>query len=230
MHRRLDRALPGVFISLEGCDGSGKSTQIARLSRRLELAGLKPLVTREPGGTEFGERIRQLLLDPGSPDRSILSETLLYAAARCEFVSKVVKPALAEGRIVITERYADSTWVYQGYAGGVPLPTIETINKIATGGLETDLTVVLDIGEASVIHRRLTSKRKDKIESRSDAYHERVRQGYRELAQRFPNRVVRVDGGMEVSRVEAAIWKEVVNILSEKGYDLTNEKQGRESL
>lgn len=91
----------------------------------------KPLVTREPGGTPFGERVRQLLLDPGSPDRSILSETFLYAAARAEFVSKIVRPALAQGRIVITERYVDSTWVYQGYAGGVSVSNIESINTIA---------------------------------------------------------------------------------------------------
>ncbi len=230
MPRSVGTALPGVFISLEGCDGSGKSTQISRMARRLESAGLSPVITREPGGTAFGERIRQLLLDPESPDRSILSETLLYAAARCEFVSKIVKPALAQGRIVITERYAGSTWVYQGYAGGVPLSTIETINAIATGGLETDLTLVLDVCEPSVIGERLASKRKDKIESRSEEYHQKVREGYRELAKRFPHRVACIDGGLDVDAVEATIWQEVVNILSKKGYDLTNGKRGRESL
>ncbi|HHT84592.1 MAG: dTMP kinase [Bacillota bacterium] len=230
MPRSIERALPGVFISLEGCDGSGKSTQLSRLSRKLGTAGLNPLVTREPGGTPFGERIRQLLLDPDSPDRSILSETLLYAAARCEFVSKIVRPALVQGRVVITERYADSTWVYQGYAGGVPLSTIETLNAIATGGLEPDLTLVLDIGRQEVVDERLASKRKDKIESRSDEYHQKVREGYRELAKRFPHRVVCIDGGLDVCVVEAMIWKEVVNILSKKGYDFTDEKRGRESL
>ncbi|NLC15891.1 MAG: dTMP kinase [Firmicutes bacterium] len=226
----MGTGFPGVFISLEGCDGSGKSTQMARLSRRLESLGLSPVITREPGGTPFGERIRQLLLDPDSPDRSILSETLLYAAARCEFVSKIVRPALAEGRIVITERYADSTWVYQGYAGGVPLSTIETLNAIATGGLEPDLTLVLDIGEERVVNERLATKRKDKIERRSGEYHQKVREGYRQLARRYPHRVAYVDGGLDVHSVEAIIWQEVVNILSKKGYDLTDEKRGRESL
>ncbi len=230
MRTAVDKPLPGVFISLEGCDGSGKSTQISRISSRLDSAGLNPLVTREPGGTPFGERVRQLLLDPGSPDRSILSETFLYAAARAEFVSKIVRPALAQGRIVITERYVDSTWVYQGYAGGVSVSNIESINTIATGGMETDLTIILDISDSTVINERLALKQKDKIESRSGKYHQKVREGYRVLAKRFPHRVICIDAGLDVSAVESLIWKEVVNILSKKGYDLTNEKHGRESL
>lgn len=230
MCRVVDNTLPGVFISLEGCDGSGKSTQIARVSRKLESSGLNPLVTREPGGTPFGERVRELLLDPGSPDRTVLSEMFLYGAARSEFVAKIVRPALLQGRIVITERYIDSTWVYQGYAGGVSLSSIESINSIATGGLEPDLTLVLDINDSQVIQERFACKQKDKIESRSQKYHKKVREGYRVLAKRFPHRIINIDASLGVSEVESRVWKEVINILSKKGYDLIEEENGRESL
>jgi len=230
LRRVVDNTLPGVFISLEGCDGSGKSTQIARVSKRLESMGLNPLVTREPGGTPFGERVRNLLLDPASPDRTALSEMFLYAAARSEFVSKIVRPALLEGRIVITERYIDSTWVYQGYAGGVSLSSIESINAVATDGLEPDLTLVLDISDSQIIQERFACKQKDKIESRSEKYHQKVREGYRMLAKRFSHRIVNIDAGLDVFQVERLVWKEVVNILSKKGYDLIEEEFGRESL
>ena len=217
MRTTLTQARPGVFISFEGCDGSGKSTQISRIAHKLESTGMKFLVTREPGGTPLGERIRQLLLDPQSPDRSLLSETFLYAAARAEFVSRVVRPALAKGLIVITERYTDSTWVYQGYAGGISFPSIENINTIATGGLETDLTLILDIDDSSIIDKRLALRQKDKIESRSGEYHERVREGYKELARRFPDRTVCVNAALDVCATESAIWKEITRVLAEKG-------------
>lgn len=216
----ITNANNGVFISLEGCDGSGKSTQIARLADRLESMGLNPLVTREPGGTPFGERVRELLLDVNSPDRTILSELFLYAAARSEFVSKIVRPALAQGRIVITERYIDSTWVYQGYAGGISPSYIESINTIATGGLEPDLTLILDIDNPLVLKERFACKVKDKIESRSEEYHRKVREGYRELARRFPHRAIVIDASSDASQVESRVWKEIVSILSRKGYDL----------
>lgn len=226
----MTSANTGVFISLEGCDGSGKSTQIARVAGRLESMGLNPLITREPGGTPFGERVRELLLDVQSPDRAILSELFLYAAARSEFVSKIVRPALAQGRIIIAERYIDSTWVYQGYAGGISLSSIESINNIATGGLEPDLTLILDIDNPLVLQERFAFKVKDKIESRSEEYHQKVRQGYRELAKRFSHRTVTIDASSDVCQVEASVWREIVNILSKKGYDLVKEGHGRESL
>lgn len=213
---------PGVFISFEGCDCSGKSTQIARLVNRLEGRGLDIVVTREPGGTPFGEKVRDLLLAVESPDRTILSEVFLYAAARAELVTEVIQPALDRGCVVITERYSDSTWVYQGYAGGVSLSSIEQVNDIATGGLEPDLTLIFDITAPLIIEKRFEGKKKDKIESRSEDYHQKVREGYRELAKRFPHRAVIIDAGADVLEVESQVWKEVSNILSKKGYDLNS--------
>ena len=210
----------GVFITFEGCDCSGKSTQIASLVRKLESMGKDPVVTREPGGTPFGEMIRDLLLSLESPDRGILSEVFLYAAARAELVAKVIRPALDRGRIVISERYADSTWVYQGYAGGVSLSAIENINAIATGGLEPDLTIIFDISGPMVLEERFEGKTRDKIESRSEEYHEKVREGYRVLAQRFPDRTVVIDASKDVGEVENQVLKEVIDVLVRKGYDL----------
>ncbi len=230
MQTTLSQSLPGLFISFEGCDGSGKSTQIVKLTKRLKSIGLNPLVTREPGGTDFGEIIRQLLLDPASPDRTILSELLLYAAARSEFVSKIVKPALEQGHIVITERYTDSTWVYQGYAGGVSFSDIENINAIATDGLTTDLTLLLDIKDSSVVTKRLASKQRDKIESRSEKYHNMVREGYRTLATRFPHRIKRIDASLDMHAVESLVWKEIVRILAGKEYRSIGKNKRGEGL
>ena len=218
MHEGMNQG-PGVFISFEGCDGSGKSTQIARLADKLESLGMRPLVTREPGGTPFGEKVRDLLLGLESPNRTILSELFLYAAARSEFVAKVVRPALSLGRIVLTERYTDSTLVYQGYAGGVSLQTIEMINAVATGDLEPDLTLVFDINNPHILEERFARKVKDKIESRSGEYHEKVREGYRELARRFSHRIVVIDACQCLSKVESAVWEQMVGTLAKKGYD-----------
>jgi len=210
----------GVFITFEGCDCSGKSTQIVHLVRKLEGMGQDLVVTREPGGTPFGEKIRDLLLNLESPDRDILSEVFLYAAARAEIVAKVIRPALEQGRIVISERYADSTWVYQGYAGGVSLSVIENINTIATGGLEPDLTLIFDINGPLVLKERFEGKTKDKIESRSEEYHQKVREGYRVLAERFPHRTVMIDADADIWEVQNRVWKEVSDVLARKGYDL----------
>jgi dTMP kinase len=210
----------GVFITFEGCDCSGKSTQIVHLVRKLEGMGQDLVVTREPGGTPFGEKIRDLLLNLESPDRDILSEVFLYAAARAEIVAKVIRPALEQGRIVISERYADSTWVYQGYAGGVSLSVIENINTIATGGLEPDLTLIFDINGPLVLKERFEGKTKDKIESRSEEYHQKVREGYRVLAERFPHRTVIIDADADICEVQNRVWKEVSDVLARKGYDL----------
>ena len=135
----------GLLITFEGCDGSGKSTQIKLLTQRLEAAGIEMVITREPGGTAFGEAVRALLLNPKGPDRLLLSELFLYMSARAEIVGRVIKPSLSAGKVVITERYIDSTWVYQGFAGGIPTGTIETVNKIATEGIMPDVTFLLDI-------------------------------------------------------------------------------------
>ena len=177
-------------MTFEGCDGTGKSTQIALLVRRLTELGYRVYSTREPGGTPVGEAIRSLLLDTHGPERTALAEAFLYAASRAELVYKVLLPALNSNQFVVVERFTDSTLVYQGIAGGVPLEKIEEINRLATGGLSPDLTILLDVDDLSEIDRRIRSGRtKDKIESRGQAFHASVRDGYRMLAQKYPERI-----------------------------------------
>jgi dTMP kinase len=205
----------GVFITFEGCDGSGKSTQMKLIRERLEDAGIDVLVTREPGGTEFGELVRRVLLDSSGPDRTSLAELFLYAASRAEIVHKVIMPALERGQVVLTERFADSTTVYQGYAGGIPVEDVETINNVATCGLVPDLTFVLDVNDPQVFHDRLAPKSKDKIEMRDDRYHAKVREGYRQLARNHPERVRLIDATLPpqdvLAIVEDTVWKVLRN-------------------
>lgn len=207
----------GVFITFEGCDGSGKSTQIRALESNLRERGLDPIITREPGGTTFGEVIRNILLDKNGPDRTALSELFLYASSRSELVAKVIKPALEGGRIVISERFSDSSLVYQGFAGGVSIKYIETINAIATSGIVPDLTFVLDIEDENLFRQRVGSRQKDKIESRSWQYHSKVRQGYRKLTDLFPERIKIIDASQPVQRVQTSVWSSVEQLLVRRG-------------
>lgn len=177
-------------MTFEGCDGTGKSTQIRLLTRKLGDLGYRVLATREPGGTPVGEAIRSLLLDAGGPDRTALTEALLYAASRAELVQRVLVPALRENHFVIVERFIDSTVVYQGMAGGIPVERVEEINRIATDSLMPDLTILLDVDDlAELDHRIRLQRAKDKIESRGQVFQERVRDGYRQLARMWPDRI-----------------------------------------
>jgi dTMP kinase len=208
--------LRGVFITFEGCEGSGKTTQLNAVFRALQASGLDILVTREPGGTPFGEMVREVLLDPSGPDRGILAETLLYSASRAELVRAVILPALQEGKVVLADRFADSTIVYQGYAGGISTTDIENINRIATGDLVADLTLVFDIDDPAVFRERLAPKDRDRIELRDDEYHARVRQGYRDLARRFPGRIKLVDGTLPRDQVERIVLAEVTAVVRQR--------------
>ncbi|MGI6642935.1 MAG: dTMP kinase [Bacillota bacterium] len=206
----------GIFITFEGCDGSGKSTQMKRLHTRLLQLGIDVVLTREPGGTPTGELIRDLLLDPNGPDRTALTETFLYAASRAELAKRILQPALEDGKVVLLERYVDSTLVYQGMAGGIPIRDIEHINRIATYGLIPDLTLVFDIVDPHVLHQRMAPKKKDRIESRDEAYHARVREGYRVLSERYPERIRLIDGELPQNEVEEIVFREVWSILERR--------------
>ena len=191
------------------------------LHRRLVGLGLDVTVSREPGGTPVGELVRKLLLNPDGPDRKALTETLLYAASRAELVAEVILPALYRGHVVLVERYTDSTLVYQGMAGGIPTRDIENINKIATQGLIPDLTLVFDVVDSRVLHQRLAPKNKDKIELRDEPYHERVREGYRLLHLRCPERIKLVDGGLPETEVADMVFKEVWPALARRQRGVT---------
>jgi dTMP kinase len=184
----------GAFITFEGGEGSGKSTQIARLAERLEAAGVAYCVLREPGGTTVGELVRDLLLDPKHTGLDDTTELLLYEACRAELVSDVIEPALEAGEVVICDRFYDSTTAYQGFGRGLPLEQIAELNAIATGGLVPDRTIVLDV-EPKVGIRRATRKGTDRLESEGLAFHERVRDGFLAVAEQEPGRVRVIDAG-----------------------------------
>lgn len=190
----------GAFIVLEGPDKSGKSTQATLLAKALRRRGRTVVHTREPGGTRFAESVRRLVLSP-SYRVAPLAELLLYEAARAQHVSEKVAPALKEGKMVLCERYTMATLAYQGYGRGLPLPLIRTLNRIATGGLEPDLTVLLDVPEAAFASR--PRRGTDRLELESAAFRRRVRNGYRRLARGA--RAALVDGTRSVEAVHAEL-------------------------
>ena len=179
-----------MFVSFEGLDGSGKSTQLRLLAERLTAAGRDVVVTREPGGTELGERIRELVLHGGHV--APWAEAALYAASRAQHVEEVIRPALERGASVICDRYVDSSVAYQGVARGLGLDRIRDLNLAAVGGLEPDRTSLLLLDPAE-IPSRLPGQH-DRLERENRAFHARADEGYRELARRFPRRIVILDG------------------------------------
>ena len=200
----------GVFITLEGPDGAGKSTHARLLAGWLRRQGRRVLLTREPGGTAVGMKLRRLLLDskPGSIDP--LVELFLYEASRAVLVREVIRPALKKGRVVLLDRFQDSTWVYQGWAGGMNLKLVETLGRTATGGLQPDRTILLDVPTRRGLAR---VKRPNRMEAKPVFFHERVRLGYHALARREKRRirVVRVD--RPVAQVQAEIRKALADVL-----------------
>jgi dTMP kinase len=201
-----------LFITFEGGDGTGKSTQARLLKERLETSGRAAVLTREPGGTPFAEQVRSLLVDPQTAPHSALSETLLFYAARADHLEKVIRPALAEGRIVVCDRFSDSTRVYQGAAGGVPASTLEALDRLIVGETRPDLTLVLDLpveeGLARARQRREQAKTvvADAYEKRPGVFHERLRKGFLAIAAAEPERCIVIDAGEGLEAVAARIW------------------------
>lgn len=201
-----------VFISFEGVDGSGKSTQIRLLLQHLDAQGVPYVFTREPGGTPIAEQIRRILLDPDNRGMSVITEALLFAASRSEHVARTIRPALEAGKVVICDRYVDSSLVYQGVAGGLPLEFLTQINEMATGALRPHRTIVLDLAPEAALARR-ESGETDRIERKSLAYHQLVREGYLELARAEPRRVKVVDASRSVDEVQNEIRRLVEEVL-----------------
>ncbi|HET8645867.1 MAG TPA: dTMP kinase [Vicinamibacteria bacterium] len=195
-----------AFLTFEGIEGCGKSTQAQRLCARLSR---DPLLTCEPGGTALGRSIRELLLEPARGAMSPVSEALLYLADRAQHVAEVIRPALENGRTVVSDRYVDSTLAYQGYGRGLPMDLLLAVAELATGGLRPDLTLFLDVPVELGLQRVGKRGRHDRLESERIEFHERVRRGYLELIEREPRRWTLVDGqGTEdevAARVDAAV-------------------------
>ncbi len=208
-----------MFITFEGGEGGGKTTQIRLLKDRLEQTGREVVLTREPGGTPEAEKIRSLIVDRAGGNWSPTAETLLLFAARAMHVRDLIEPALASGKTVLCDRFTDSTRAYQGYAGGTPLALIETIKQASIGALEPTRTVILDIPAAEGLNRstrRLAhaSSTEDRFEGRELAFHETLRQGYLAIARAHPERCIVIDATQPVDTVAEAIWQALNKVAS----------------
>jgi dTMP kinase len=215
--------MAGGFITFEGGEGAGKSTQVERLGRRLEAQGIAVVVTREPGGSPRAERILEVLLSGAVKRFGPLAEAVMFSAARADHLEKTVRPALARGAFVLCDRFADSTRAYQGVLGATDPALIEELESVTVGPTRPDLTFVLDlpaaIGLARAARRR-DGERVDRFENEGEAYHERLRQAFLTIAEREPRRCVVVDAGRSPEAVEAEIWRVVEERLLRSAADL----------
>jgi dTMP kinase len=211
--------MAGVFITFEGIDGCGKSTQLRLLASELRVRGLDVLTTREPGGTTLGQRLRAALLDvQGQVDP--LAELLVFAADRAQHVRTVLRPSLAENKIVMSDRYADATVAYQGSGRGFKPELINEIVQLATEGLTPDLTLLfnLSVADSAVrTRRRVAAKNTDRLDSENVEFHERVRQAYLEIAQTDPQRVQVIDARGSAQETHALVMDIVIPFLEERG-------------
>jgi dTMP kinase len=205
----------GRFITLEGGEGAGKSTQVRRLAARLEAAGHRTVVTREPGGSEGAEKIRELLVT-GATDRwSPITETLLMYAARRDHIERTIAPALAAGDWVVSDRFADSTRAYQGAGGGASGSLIQALERYVLEGTRPDLTLILDLPVAAG-HARIASRThaETRFEAKGEAFHQRLREGFLAIARVESDRCAVIDAAQPVDAVEAAIWAAVRSRLA----------------
>jgi len=205
-----------LFITFEGGEGSGKTAQARALYRRLSSLSIPALLVHEPGGTSLGKRLRYLLKRPQNADISPLSELLMFNASRAQLVDEVIRPGLENGKVVICDRYADSTTAYQSYGRGLDLETVKIINHTATRGLNPDLTVLLDIAVEGGLARK-KEKEHDRFEQEDVAFHHKVREGYLKLAAEEPERWLVVDGTLSKTEIGNTIWQRVSQMLSREG-------------
>jgi len=206
----------GVLITFEGVEGSGKSTQAGRLAKRLGALGVPCLVSREPGGTEIGEAIRAILLDPRHRSMHGLTELFLYLASRNQHVREKVLPALEAGKVVVLDRFADSSSAYQGAGRELGQKFVARLNKPAAAALKPDLTVLVDV-PVRVGQERKESDNLDRLEQERVEFHERVRDGYLRLARRAPGRFKVVDGALPADELEGLVFRHVEELLVRKG-------------
>lgn len=200
----------GILITFEGPDGSGKTTQIAMLKEYLSSKGFEVVFTREPGGTEIGEKVRDIILDNSHSEMSSMCEALLYASSRAQLVHEVIKPAIAEGKIVIADRFVESSIVYQGIGRELGIERIRLINNAATDGLKPDITFMLTIPYEEGLRRKAKQRTLDRLENSGDDFHKRVFDGYMQLI--GSAEYIKV---VDANRMFQNIHKDIVNIIEE---------------
>ncbi len=201
----LNSSLNEMFISFEGIEGTGKTTQVRLVGDHLQRQGYDVIATVEPGGTAIGEKIREILLDVSFRKMTSLTELLLYNAARAQHLEEVILPALREKKIVLTDRFSDSTIAYQGYGRGIDMDTIVEMDRIASKGVKPGLTILFDLDVREGLNRNLGINKVDRLESEDIVFHEKVRKGFMELSEREPERFKIVDASMPLPDVTEAI-------------------------
>ncbi len=195
----------GLFITFEGTDGSGKTTQIKLLEAYMMKKGYEVVLSREPGGTRVSEIIRDLILDPRNKEIVPLTEMILYAASRAQHVAEIIEPAIESGKIVICDRYVDSSYAYQGVGRGVDLKSVADVNRIAVHGTVPDITFFLDIDPEISIKRRINSTGADRIEQEKLDFHRRVYDGYKKLSILYPDRIKTIDATKSIDEISLQI-------------------------
>ncbi len=199
----------GLFITIEGIDGSGKTTQMGLIRDYASSIGCDVVMVRDPGGTRISEEIRRIILDPDRTEMGYCTEMLLYAAARAQMISEVIKPSVEQGKVVICDRFVDSTYAYQGFGRGIALEVLENINNIAIEGILPDVTFFFDLDPERAMERRMASSTTDRMENEKMDFHKKVYQGYVKLAEKYPGRIKRIDS----SRPVETVWNDIKLVL-----------------
>ena len=203
----------GLFITTEGTDGSGKTTQIKLIESYLKEKGFEVVVTREPGGTVIGEKIRSIILDTENSDMSYITEMMLYASARAQLVNELIKPSLAVGKVVICDRFIDSSYVYQGFGRNIDIELIERVNNIALDGVRPDITLFFDIEPEVALRRRIQSTGADRIEQEAMDFHKKVYSGYKKLVSMYPDRIKTIESNRSIQEIFVDAKEQIDRIL-----------------
>lgn len=205
--------MKGLFITVEGTDGAGKSTQIQLLTDYLKSKGRNVIIKREPGGTDISEKIRELILDVNNKDMSDVAEALLYAASRAQLVHQVIKPALEKGEVVICDRFVDSSIVYQGFARGLGKDMVEEINRFAIDEIMPDITLFFDLSPEIGIKRKMQDHNLDRMESEKLDFHLKVYEGYKTLTNMYSDRIRRIDANMTIEEVHKQVLDAIKDFI-----------------